>query len=132
MRDPERAAKRARLFEMARAASARDHESALERKQVIERRKEEQERLMAEKKAAEDAEERRLEAERKKEEEARLERCDAASFDLSTILRHRRDSSPSSEVVRDSVSYTGKRSAASARSSRRCAPSSRSRRPRSR
>ena len=53
MRDPERAAKRARLFEMARAASARDHESALERKQVIERRKEEQERLMAEKKAAE-------------------------------------------------------------------------------
>ena len=40
MRDPERAAKRARLFEMARAASARDHESALERKQVIERRKE--------------------------------------------------------------------------------------------
>jgi translation initiation factor 3 subunit A len=43
MRDPERAAKRARLFEMARAASARDHESALERKQVIERRKEEQE-----------------------------------------------------------------------------------------
>jgi translation initiation factor 3 subunit A len=53
MRDPERAAKRARLFDMARAASARDHESALERKQVIERRKEEQERLMAEKKAAE-------------------------------------------------------------------------------
>ena len=51
---------------------------------------------MAEKKAAEDAEERRLEAERKKEEEARLERCDAASFDLSTIyadatrLRHPR------------------------------------------
>ena len=43
MRDPERAAKRARLFDMARAASARDHESALERKQVIERRKEEQE-----------------------------------------------------------------------------------------
>ena len=132
MRDPERAAKRARLFDMARAASARDHESALERKQVIERRKEEQERLMVEKKAAEDAEERRLEAERKKEEEARLERCDAASFDLSTIIRPRRASSPSSEVDRDSVSYAGRRSAASARSSRRCAPSSRSRRPRSR
>ena len=87
---------------------------------------------MAEKKAAEDAEERRLEAERKKEEEARLERCDAASFDLSTTIRHRRASSPSSEVDRDSVSYAGRPSAAKEKSSRRCAPSSRSRRPRSR
>ena len=86
-----------------------------------------------EKKAAEDAEERRLEAERKKEEEARLERCDAASFDLSTTIRHRRASSPSSEVVdRDSVSYAGRPREGSARSSRRCAPSCKCKRRRSR
>ena len=134
MRDPERAAKRARLFEMARAASARDHESALERKQVIERRKEEQERLMAEKKAAEDAEERRLEAERKKEEEARLEREVRAG--VRELLpappsRRRRLHAVAAPLVLN-VSIPHRPSAASARSSRRCAPSSRSRRPRSR
>jgi len=88
MRDPDRVAKRARIFEMARAASARDHESALERKQVIERRKEEQERLQQEKKAAEDAEERRLEAVRKEEEESRLAR-DAKNREREKIEKMR-------------------------------------------
>jgi len=71
---PEKKAKRAALFAEARAAAAADHERALARKAVIERRKEEQERLQQEKAKAEAEEKKRLEDERKLDEAKRLER----------------------------------------------------------
>ncbi|KAH8060545.1 hypothetical protein JL722_4650 [Aureococcus anophagefferens] len=69
-----RAAERERLFAAARDSADADHEKCLARKAVIERRKEEQERLQQEKAKAEAAEKARLEEERKKDEERRLEK----------------------------------------------------------
>ncbi|KAH8070972.1 hypothetical protein JL720_11586 [Aureococcus anophagefferens] len=69
-----RSAPRSAASSAARDSADADHEKCLARKAVIERRKEEQERLQQEKAKAEAAEKARLEEERKKDEERRLEK----------------------------------------------------------
>ncbi|KAJ8602005.1 hypothetical protein CTAYLR_002755 [Chrysophaeum taylorii] len=70
----ERAAERETLFAAVRRSVDAEHERCVTRKAVIERRKEEQERLQQEKLKAEAEQKHRLEEERKKDEEKRLKR----------------------------------------------------------
>jgi len=66
--------KRTALYEKVRITEMAEHERCLARKAIIERRKEEQERVHLEKVKAEQLEKERAEEERKKDEQRRLER----------------------------------------------------------